>query len=144
VTLPSAVTAFALTADGKGYWMATASGTVYAYGDAQAFSPPKLNVKVRPVVAMASSIDGQGYYLVTSKGNVYNEGDARFYGSLTTRKSLPGPITAMAVAPDGKGYYLVTSKGNIYNVGAAPFFGSSAHAKLPSAVTGFATYVVTG
>jgi hypothetical protein len=140
----SPIVAFALTPDGKGYWLATSSGAVYAYGDAHSYSTVTVNTKVRPVVAVASSPDGLGYYLVTSKGNVYNEGDAKFYGSLASRKTLPGPVTAFETTPIGTGYYLVTSKGNVYNEGTAPFFGSSAHTSLGSAVTGFATYIVTG
>ncbi|HXY28063.1 MAG TPA: hypothetical protein VEH82_07250, partial [Acidimicrobiales bacterium] len=89
------------------YWLASASGGVYAYGGAP-FSGALGSAPAHPVVGMAATRDGTGYWLVASDGGVFNYGDAAFYGS-SGGVSLNKPIVAMAATPDGRGYWLVAS-----------------------------------
>ncbi len=56
----------AATPDGKGYWLVTSAGGVYAYGDASRVRPPRAR-SVKGIVAAP----GGGYWLYTATGNVY-------------------------------------------------------------------------
>lgn len=142
--LASRVVAFATTPDGRGYWVATASGEVLGYGDATPRAAPAIAHVSGRVVAIAASPTGPGCYLATSSGSVYGVGGARPLGAPAPHGRLAGSVTGFAVTADGAGYYLVTSRGSVYNSASAPFFGSSAHASLPSPVTGFAPADVVG
>ncbi len=136
-TYPSPVVAMAETADGKGYWLATADGTVTAFGDAQSYggvSDVDLNA---PIVGMAATPDGKGYWLVALDGGIFSFGDAQFYGS-TGAMTLNKPIVGMAATPDGKGYWLVAADGGIFSFGDAQFFGSEGGTNIPGFVSGMA------
>ena len=111
------------TPDGAGYWVATANGSVFSFGDARSYgslSGLSLNA---PIVAMAATPDGEGYWLTASDGGVFSFGDATFYGS-TGNIRLNQPIVAMAATPDGEGYWLTASDGGVFSFGDARFFGS--------------------
>ncbi|MGC8511633.1 MAG: CHAP domain-containing protein [Acidimicrobiales bacterium] len=136
-TYPSPVVAMAETADGKGYWLATADGTVTAFGDAQSYggvSDVNLNA---PIVGMAATPDGKGYWLVALDGGVFSFGDAQFYGS-TGAMTLNKPIVGMAATADGKGYWLVAADGGIFSFGDAQFYGSEGGTNIPGFVSGMA------
>ncbi|MGA8679513.1 MAG: polysaccharide deacetylase family protein, partial [Acidimicrobiales bacterium] len=114
-----------------GYWLVTARGNVYAFGDAGWRGSEARKVLPAPVVGMASTPDGAGYWLVTARGKVYAFGDAAYYGS-ETGKVLPAPVVGMASTPDGAGYWLVTARGNVYAFGDAGWRGSEARKVLPA------------
>ncbi len=118
---PSEIVAIAPTPDGFGYYLASAFGGVFPYGDARMLgSVEHLHLR-SPVVAMAVTPSGGGYYLVTAKGNVFHFGDAAFYGSPAHRRIAP--VVAAGVTPDGHGYWLVTRTGAVYAYGDAGSYG---------------------
>jgi len=102
----------AVTADGRGYWLITASGTVYAYGDATT------GTSISPACSIigAAGDPAGGYFAYTACGNVYQEAGAVWDGSQA------GAITngaGLAVTADGGGYWLITASGTVYAYGDA-------------------------
>jgi hypothetical protein len=66
----------AATPDGGGYWLVSASGGVFGFGDA-AFQGSLNGVsRASPIVDMATTPDGGGYWLVDAAGSLYPFGDA--------------------------------------------------------------------
>ncbi|HTX30127.1 MAG TPA: glycoside hydrolase domain-containing protein [Solirubrobacteraceae bacterium] len=108
------VVGMAATRDGKGYWVATSTGGVYAYGDAKRLRPPRARA-VKGIVAAP----GGGYWLYTAYGNVYRSADAAWYGSPIGSHYRGSSIVGMTATPDGRGYRLVTSTGTVYSYGDA-------------------------
>jgi hypothetical protein len=130
------VCAMAPAANGNGYWLASAQGSVYSFGAAHDYGGvPALHL-VRPVIGMAAS-PGGGYWLVTSGGGVYAFGGAHNYGSLAGHR-LNKPIVGMAVTPHGEGYWLVASDGGIFAFGDASFHGSAGGIHLNRPIVGMA------
>jgi hypothetical protein len=133
--LSSPVLVGASTPDGKGYWLASADGGVFSFGDAP-FEGSLGDLALQgPIIAMAATPDGKGYWLGGLDGGVFSFGDAQFYGSMGGTR-LNQPIVAMAATPDGKGYWLVAADGGIFTFGDARFFGSWAADDLPDPVVG--------
>ncbi len=122
---------------GKSYWVATASGAVFTFGNA-AFHGSLGNVHLnKPIVGLAPTPDGLGYWLVASDGGVFAFGDAVFHGS-TGSIALNKPIVGMAATPDGGGYWLVASDGGIFAFGDAAFYGSTGSIVLNKPIVGMA------
>jgi len=120
--------AMATTPGGGGYWLAQATGGVYAYGDAGFYgSLPGLGVTPSaPVVGMAATPDGRGYWLVGADGGVFAFGDAGFYGSLASLGvKHAGPVVGIAATPDARGYWLIAAGGGVYAFGDAGFYGAA-------------------
>ena len=112
------------------FWLASAQGNVWNFGDVGSYGSAAGLPLTHPIVALAPTPDGKGYWLVASDGGVFTYGDAAFYGS-TGAIALNKPIVALAPTPDGKGYWLLASDGGIFTFGDAPYAGSSGAA--PSA-----------
>jgi beta-glucosidase-like glycosyl hydrolase len=120
-----------------GYWLASDSGSVNAFGPAS-FEGSVGGVALnRPVVGMAADQSGHGYWLAASDGGVFNFGDAPFEGSLGNIR-LNRPIVGMAANPRGPGYWLVASDGGVFNFGGAPFLGSLGNVRLNRPIVGMA------
>ncbi len=144
VTLPSSdpsfgapVTAMAVSATGKGMWLAAADGSVATTGDA-AFHGTVANLTLNgPIVGMAATPTGGGYWLVALDGGIFAFGDATYEGSMGGHP-LNQPIVGMAATPTGHGYWLVAADGGIFAFGAAQFYGSMGGKPLVAAVTGMA------
>jgi hypothetical protein len=135
--LDSPVSVGVATPDGKGYWLASADGGVFAAGDAP-FEGSLGNLPLQgPIVAMAATPDGQGYWLGALDGGVFSFGDAPFFGSMGATR-LNQPIVGMAATPDGKGYWLVAADGGVFSFGDAPFFGSMGGTPLNQPIVGMA------
>ena len=139
--LNSPVVGMATTPDDKGYWLASADGGVFAFGDASfygsvpgALGPGRtLN---QPVVGLASTQDGKGYWLVAADGGVFSFGDAPFQGSMGG-EPLNQPVVGMA-GNAGGGYWLVAADGGVFAFDA-PFEGSLGGISLNAPVTAMAT-----
>jgi hypothetical protein len=130
------VCAMAPAANGNGYWLASAQGSVYSFGAVHNYGGvPALHLG-SPVIGMAAS-PGGGYWLVTSGGGVYAFGGAHSYGSLAGHR-LNKPIVGMAVTPRGQGYWLVASDGGIFSFGDASFHGSAGGIHLNKPIVGMA------
>jgi hypothetical protein len=103
------------SADGRGYWLATASGRVFGAGSARALGPAPTGTGA--VVGISASPRGPGYLLVTSGGGVYAYGRARYRGSMTEPGSAA--VVGVAAAPRGVGYWLVGADGSVLPYGDA-------------------------
>ncbi|HET9058419.1 MAG TPA: hypothetical protein VFN61_00745 [Acidimicrobiales bacterium] len=120
-----AVVGIAPTPDGGGYWVVTANGDVYSFGDASQFCAGQICPSLdsvpaagAQVVAVAADPTGYGYWLVGADGTVYPEGGAPDNGSLTSPTSS-APVVSMAATADGAGYWLATADGTVYSLGDA-------------------------
>jgi len=82
------VVGIAVTRNGRGYWLATASGGVFAFGSAQAYGSLPEGESSQPIVGIAATPDGYGYWLVSSSGKVYNFGAARNLGGTTSAAAI--------------------------------------------------------
>ena len=133
--LDSPVEVGAATPDGKGYWLASADGGVFTFGDAPFEGSLGATPLQGPIVAMAATPDGKGYWLAALDGGVFSFGDAPFLGSMGATR-LNQPIVGMAATPDGKGYWLVAADGGIFSFGDARFFGSTGGIVLNEPITG--------
>jgi spore germination protein YaaH len=109
--------ALTLTPDGKGYWILTADGRVYGFGDAHLFGSPPAGTTA---VTLAGTPDGQGYWILAQDGTVYPFGDAKSFGD------IPGtPVVGFAPTPDGQGYWILAQDGTVYPFGDAANFGNA-------------------
>jgi cell wall-associated NlpC family hydrolase len=148
-TLPSApVVAGALSADGGGYWMVSADGHVYSFGDAGTFGYP--SILDSPVVAMAATPDGRGYWIATADGGVLTYGDALYFGSTgdldpalspggSNSVRLAKAVVAFVPTPDGNGYWLVGADGGVLTFGDAGYYGSTGALRLNRPIVAAAT-----
>ena len=119
-----------------GYWLASTSGVVNAFGGAQQFGSLSA-AGSSPVVGMAPTPDAGGYWLATADGRVYAFGDAKAYGSMAA-KALAKPIVGVASTPDGRGYWLFGGDGGVFAFGDAGYYGSAGASHLRTAVVGMA------
>jgi hypothetical protein len=137
VTSAAQAVGIAETSDAGGYWLATNTGDIAAFGDAAnvgSMAGIKLDA---PVVGIAATPDGHGYWLVASDGGIFNFGDATYFGSMGG-KPLNKPIVGIAASPDGGGYWLVASDGGVFSFGDATFMGSTGGKRLNAPMVGIA------
>ncbi len=78
---PSPFVGGAPTPDGKGAWIAAASGAVEVLGDATYLGSMGGQHLDQPIVGMAATPTGGGYWLVAADGGIFTFGDAPFFGS---------------------------------------------------------------
>lgn len=109
------IVGMASTADGRGYWMVSSSGRVYAFGDATRIRGPS---PARSVAGIVANPRG-GYWLFSTSGNVYRGAGSGWFGSVATRRVRRPSIVGMASTADGRGYWLVSSSGHVYSFGDA-------------------------
>jgi hypothetical protein len=112
----SSIVGMAATSDKRGYWLASSTGHVYAYGDAHVASTTM--APSHPVIGIVAA-PGGGYWLFTAAGNVYDAGAATWYGSPWASGTGATSIVGMTATRDGRGYWLVTSTGTVYAYGDA-------------------------
>ena len=112
------------------FWLATADGGVWNFGQAGAYGSAGALKLAQPIVAMAPTPTGKGYWLVARDGGVFSFGDATFHGS-TGAIRLAQPIVGMAATPDNRGYRLLAADGGVFTFGSAGFFGSLGGAPSP-------------
>lgn len=122
----------------RGYWALSATGDVFAYGEAPALGTAagalRSGVKV---VDIASTRSGLGYWLVDAAGKVYAFGDAPALGDLSGRAVL-SPAVAIDTTPTGRGYWLTTANGAVFTFGDAKHYGSTAELALNAQVISMA------
>ncbi|MFZ4584614.1 MAG: hypothetical protein ACOYNI_05230 [Acidimicrobiia bacterium] len=111
------------TDSGKGYWLVSADGGVFTFGDAP-FLGSLGDLPLQAPVIDATTRNGGGYWLVSSDGGVFSFGDAPFFGAGFGRPHLT-PFTAIAATTSGKGYWLLTADGGVFTFGDAPFLGNA-------------------
>jgi uncharacterized protein (DUF1501 family) len=116
-----------------GYWLATATGSVYTFGTAGFYG--SVSGPPAPIVGMCASPTRKGYWLCDAAGGVYAFGDAGFHGSAASVR-LTQPIVGMASSATGGGYWLVARDGGVFSFGDAAFFGSTGDIRLNRPVVG--------
>jgi len=111
-----------VTAGDNGYWLLTAAGQIYAYGNAP-YLGGGAGGHTGDIIALAATPDGQGYDMLSASGQVYAYGNAGYYGG------SPGGSAAefvdLEMTPSGHGYWLLNSAGAIYAYGDAQYYGGS-------------------
>ena len=113
----------AATPSGNGYWLVSATGTVYAFGAAQQFASATHTSS--PVSAIAGTPSGGGYWVVTQSGQVLAFGDAQSFKTLPDLKVKPAlPVIGIVHTADTAGYWLIGADGGIFAFGDAGFVGS--------------------
>jgi len=128
----------AATPGGGGYWIASANGGVFAFGNANFYDSLAGVHLTAPIVGIASTPDGRGYWLVASDGGIFAFGDAGYYGSMGGHR-LSAPVVGIARTPNGQGYWEVASDGGIFAFGNARFYGSMGGHRLDRPVVGLAS-----
>jgi ribosomal protein L24E len=136
--LTAAAVGIASTPDGGGYWIVSANGGVFPFGDASFYNDLSGIALTKPIVGIAATPDGHGYWLVASDGGLFAFGDAAFYGSMGGHY-LTKPVVGIASTPDGHGYWEVASDGGIFAFGDAAFYGSMGGRPLNKPVVGIAS-----
>jgi hypothetical protein len=108
----------------SGYWMVSADGTVYRFGDARHHGDATPLVKPDGTVDLAPTPSGNGYWVVDSAGKVVPFGDAKGLGSVNP-STLQSGETAVSLSPtpSGAGYWVFTTRGRVIPFGDAPFLG---------------------
>ena len=128
----------ASSSSGGGYWLASADGGVFAYGQAPYLGSMAGTPLNAPIVGIAADPTGGGYWEVAADGGIFNFGNAGFFGSMGGRP-LNAPIVGIASTPDGNGYWLVGADGGVFNFGDAAYMGSEGGQLLPAPIAGIAT-----
>lgn len=100
------------TQNDGGYWILTANGQVYAFGDATNLGGVSQAITA---VSLAVLPSGKGAYVLSSNGTVYALGTAKSLGSPKT----PIPAVALALSFNGQGYWILGSHGMVYPYGNA-------------------------
>jgi hypothetical protein len=134
---PVGVTAAAHHPHGNGYWLATADGGVFAYGDARFYGSAYRSRLHAPITSIAATPSGNGYWLAGADGGVFAYGDARFYGSAVP-KGVRAPIVALVATTRGTGYWLLAADGGVFCFGDAPFHGGLSGHRLSAPITAMA------
>jgi hypothetical protein len=120
---------------GSGYWVATANGSIYSFGDAGYHGGMAGRPLAAPITGAESTASGNGYWELGRDGGIFSFGDAAFYGS-TGAMRLNKPVNGMERTTDGKGYWLVADDGGIFSFGDAAFHGSTGAIHLNKPVIG--------
>ncbi|MGH8981605.1 MAG: G1 family glutamic endopeptidase, partial [Acidimicrobiales bacterium] len=120
------IVAMVSTIDHQGYYLVTADGGVFSFGDAPFLgSLPGIHVVPNePIVGMAIAETGRGYYLVGADGGVFSFGDAPFFGSLLGEGVRRDDVVGIAAMPSGAGYWLMAAGGEVYPFGSAQHLGT--------------------
>ncbi len=107
--------AMAAHPNGDGYWMVTATGSVYAYGSAAHHGG---GPGVSNIVDIEPTSNGAGYWLVGSDGAVYEYGNATDHSDLPDENITVSNIVGMAARSDNAGYWLAGADGGIFGLDA--------------------------
>jgi hypothetical protein len=124
-------------ASGRGYWLVTASGNVYTFGDAHYLGAP--GGQSSRVTSAVRTPDGAGYWILLANGDVFSYGDAGNFGSADSFGGA-NPAAAIFATSDDGGYWVAEADGSVGTFGDAPFDGSMAGVRLNGAIiaaTGF-------
>jgi hypothetical protein len=117
-TLSSPIVGMSATPDGKGYYLVSANGGVFSFGDAYFLGsePGQLPAPIVGIVTFPGvNGEGGGYWEVGAGGAVYPFGIAKSYSSM----SSTSPIVAMASSSHGLGYWLAAANGHVWDFGDA-------------------------
>jgi len=120
-----------------GYWMTTAAGQVFAFGNARVFGDAAGKLGRARAVDLEPVPGGDGYWILDNSGAVYAFGAAAFHGRVSTGALTAGEeATSLSATPDGGGYWIFTNRGRVLAFGDAPFLGDMSAVKLNGPVLG--------
>ena len=109
--------AIAGTHDGKGYWIATATGRVFALGDAIHRGDASSQRLSAPIAGMAITASGNGYWLVAATTAASSPLATRATTARLGRPAPQRPVVGMAASAHG--YWLVVRDGGVFAFGDA-------------------------
>ena len=113
----------------SGYWMVSADGSVYRFGDARQHGYRR--VAPNQAVDIEPTPSGNGYWTVDDAGHVYGFGDARFFGNVDPSRLVTGEkVTSLSATPSGAGYWIFTNKARALTFGDARHHGDLSAAIL--------------
>jgi hypothetical protein len=81
IRLDNPIVGIDATSDGGGYWLVTADGAVFPFGDAGGYGSRGSIHSSSPIIEMESTPDGRGYWLIAADGGLFPFGDAPGYGA---------------------------------------------------------------
>ena len=116
-----------------GYWMLSADGRVFSFGDASQHGEPAAILGGALAVDIEPTPSGKGYWVAADSGAVYAYGDAPSLGGVGPLR-LGERVTSLSATPSGDGYWAFTSAGRVFSVGDAGFFGDMSLVRLNAAV----------
>jgi hypothetical protein len=119
---------------GNGYWIASAGGTVGAFGDAAGYGALDRSAFSGQIVDIAARPTGKGYWLLERDGSIHPFGDARSFGELDA--SVKGGAAVLLVSTSGNGYLIVTTQGEAHAFGDGSSQGSLAPGSTPKNIVG--------
>jgi hypothetical protein len=140
--LTSPIVGVAATPDGRGYYLASADGTVRAFGDAVFHGGLVGQHLAAPIVAVAVDPATGGYWLLGGDGGVFAF-DAPFFGS-TARSHIRTQVVGIEPTRAGNGYRLVSADGGVFAFGGASYCGSMGGRHLNRQIVGIADDARTG
>ena len=114
----------------SGYWMVSAGGVVYAFGEARWLGNAAVPAGVDAVDLEPTPSDA-GYWVVDERGAVSSFGDAARLGGvgegvLATKEK----VTSLSATPSGRGYWIFTTAGRVLPFGDAVSYGDMAKVAL--------------
>ncbi|HEY1830520.1 MAG TPA: choice-of-anchor P family protein [Acidimicrobiales bacterium] len=115
-----------------GYWLVTADGDTYTFGNAPTISTGP-QIEFGKVVALATTPDGEGYYMFLQSGPVEAFGDA--VTGLGGASNPSAPIVFGQATSTGKGYWEFGADGGVFTFGDAPFEKSLGGIHLNAPIT---------
>ncbi|HZQ79709.1 MAG TPA: phytase [Acidimicrobiia bacterium] len=129
VTTPTTTPAAPLP-DRSGYWMVSADGRVYNFGDAKAYGDAALAPGAQ-AVDLEPTPSGNGYWIVDDQGRVFPRGDATSFGDVKASILQPREtVTSISSTATGKGYWVFTTLGRVISFGDATWYGDMSQTKL--------------
>lgn len=111
----------ALLPHSMGYWIVTADGGVFTFGNAPFFGSTGGQPLNAPIVDAGVTKDGGGYWLQAADGGIFGFGNAEFHGS-TGDVQLNKPMVSFAATLDNAGYWQLGEDGGMFSHDA-PFLG---------------------
>jgi parallel beta-helix repeat protein len=115
---------FTVAAPGSAYWLASAAGGVFSFGQAPFEGSAGGITLSQPIVGQAATPDGGGYWLAAKDGGIFSYGSATYWGSVPGDKIHVSNIVGIAPTADGGGYWLIGSDGGVFAFGDAKYAGS--------------------
>ncbi len=137
------VISMASTADGTGYWLASANGAVSPHGSATDLGSPTALTLAAPIQKIVADPKADGYWEVAADGGVFAYGAAPFEGAASSL-ALNSQIVDLVPTADGLGYFEVAADGGVFAYGDATFAGSLGATPQASPTVGMALDGATG
>jgi hypothetical protein len=115
----------------SGYWMVSADGRVYSFGDALHHGEPRTQLGNATAADLEPTNSGNGYWVLDDTGRVFPYGDARWFGNANPTRLVAGErATSLSRTLSGNGYWVFTNRGRVLTFGDAVSYGDVAAAPL--------------